>query len=106
MVRGGGGGGAGVGHRESAVGHLLRAGVAFGSAPPGLDGERGWMEARKETEELLLAVLKNLVQCSVGGKRHGGHRELYSRRCAVSGGSLGILPPGLASGRRWRVSLT
>jgi len=96
VVRGGGGGGAGVGHRESAVGHLLRAGAAFASAPPGLDGERGWMEARKETEELLLAVLKNLVQCSVGGKRHGGHRELYSRALrGFGGGSLGDFASGL-----------
>ena len=95
VVRGGGGGGAGVGHRESAVGHLLRAGVAFGSAPPGLDGERGWTEARKETEELLLAVLKNLVQCSVGGKRHGVHRELYSRALRGFGGSLRDFASGL-----------
>jgi tetratricopeptide (TPR) repeat protein len=95
VVRGGGGGAAGVGHRESAVAHLLRAGAAFGSAPPGLDGERGWTEARKETEELLLAVLKNLVQCSVGGKRHGGHRELYSRALRGFGGSLRDFASGL-----------
>ena len=84
-----------MGHRESAVGHLLRAGVAFGSAPPGLDGERGWTEARKETEELLLAVLKNLVQCSVGGKRHGVHRELYRRALRGFGGSLRDFASGL-----------
>ena len=95
VVRGGGGGAAGVGHRESAVAHLLRAGAAFGSAPPGLDGERGWTEARKETEELLLAVLKNLVQCSVGGKRHGVHRELYSRALRGFGGSLRDFASGL-----------
>ena len=89
------GGAAGVEHRESAVAHLLRAGAAFGSAPPGLDGERGWTEARKESEELLLAVLKNLVQCSVGGKRHGVHRELYSRALRGFGGSLRDFASGL-----------
>ena len=38
----------------------------------------GWGKARSGPEELLLAVLRSLVQSSKGCKRHGAHRELYS----------------------------
>ena len=87
-VRGGGGGVAGVGHREAAAAHLLSSHAAFASAPPGAEGEQGWIDARHQTETMLLAVLKNLVQSSVGGKRHGGHRDLYSRALRGFGTSL------------------
>ena len=62
--------------------------AAFASAPPGAEGEQGWIDARHQTETMLLAVLKNLVQSSVGGKRHGGHRDLYSRALRGFGTSL------------------
>ena len=52
-----------------------RAGVAFGSAA-GADGERGWTEARKETEELLLAVLKNRSSARSGEATRGSQRAV------------------------------
>ena len=54
-------------------------------------------------------MLKNPVQCSVGGKRDGGHSELYSDATRGFGGSLrnfGASRVGGGGASRSRSSLT